>query len=72
MAILNAKVTREVCLNIFVVLPLAFLIISPLGVLFPWFWFPSASWFDRGWFWFPPGSGLLLFQFFPFFLVLFD
>jgi hypothetical protein len=35
MAILTAKGTREVCLNIVVVLPLAFVVISPLGVLVP-------------------------------------
>jgi hypothetical protein len=35
MAILTAKGTREVCLKIVVVLPLAFVVISPLGVLVP-------------------------------------
>jgi hypothetical protein len=35
MAILTAKGTREVCLNIVVVLPLVFVVISPLGVLVP-------------------------------------
>jgi hypothetical protein len=35
MAILTAKGTREVCLNIFVVLPLEFFFISPLGVVVP-------------------------------------
>jgi hypothetical protein len=35
MAILTTKGTREVCLNIVVVLPLAFVVISPLGVLVP-------------------------------------
>jgi hypothetical protein len=35
MAILTAKGTREVCSNIFFVLPLAFVVISPLGVLVP-------------------------------------
>jgi hypothetical protein len=35
MAILTAKGTREVCLNIVVVLSLAFVVISPLGVLVP-------------------------------------
>jgi hypothetical protein len=35
MAILTAKGTREVCPKIVVVLPLAFVVISPLGVLIP-------------------------------------
>jgi hypothetical protein len=35
MTILTAKGTREFCLNIFVVVPLAFVVISPLGVLVP-------------------------------------
>jgi hypothetical protein len=35
MAILTAKGTREVCLKIVVILPLVFVIISPLGVLVP-------------------------------------
>jgi hypothetical protein len=35
MAILTVKGTREVCLNIFVVLSLAFVVISPLRVLVP-------------------------------------
>jgi hypothetical protein len=35
MAILTTKGTREVCLNIVVVIPLAFVVIAPLGVLVP-------------------------------------
>jgi len=35
MDILTTKGAREVCLNIFFVLPLAFVVISPLGVLVP-------------------------------------
>jgi hypothetical protein len=35
MDILTTKGTREVCLKIVVVLPLAFVVISPLGVLVP-------------------------------------
>ena len=35
MAILTAKGTHEVCLKIVVILPLTFVIISPLGVLVP-------------------------------------
>jgi hypothetical protein len=35
MAILTAKGTREVCPKIVVILPLAFVVISPLGVLVP-------------------------------------
>jgi hypothetical protein len=35
MAILTAKGTREVCLKIVVILPLVFVVISPLGVLVP-------------------------------------
>jgi hypothetical protein len=35
MTILTAKGRREVCLNIIVVLPLVFVVISPLGVWVP-------------------------------------
>jgi hypothetical protein len=35
MTILTAKGTREVCLKIVVILPLEFVVISPLGVLVP-------------------------------------
>ena len=35
MAIFTANITREVCLNIVVFIPLAFVVISPLGVLVP-------------------------------------
>jgi hypothetical protein len=35
MAILTVKGRREFCSKIFVVLPLAFVVISPLGVLVP-------------------------------------
>jgi hypothetical protein len=72
MAILTTKGTREVCMKIVVVLPLVFVVISPLGVLVPLILVALTGWFCWGWFWFPLGPGLLLFQFFPFFLELFD
>jgi hypothetical protein len=72
MAILTAKGTREVFLKIVVILPLAFVVISPLGVLVPLILVAPDRLVLLGVVWFPPGPGLLLFQFFPLFLALFD
>jgi hypothetical protein len=70
MTMLTAKSTREVCPEVVVVVPpLVFVVISPLGVLVTLVLVSPTGWFCWGLF--PPGPGLLLFQFFPFFLALF-
>jgi hypothetical protein len=71
MSILTAKRAREVLPEVVVdVPPLAFVFIAPLGVLVTLILVSPTCWFCWGLF--PPGPRLLLFQFFPLFLALFD
>jgi hypothetical protein len=72
MTMLTTKITREVHLEVFFLLflPWNLFLFPPWGFWLPWFWLPQIGWFCWGLF--PPGPGLLLFQFFPFFLALFD
>jgi len=71
MSILTTKSAREVRLKVFVVVPpLVFVVIVPLGLLVSLILIFPSRFVLLGVI--SPGPGLLLFQFFPLFLELFD
>jgi hypothetical protein len=66
MAILTAKGTREVCLKIVFILPLTFVVISPLGVLIPLILVSPDRLVLLGVVLVPPWSWIIIFSVFSF------